>query len=410
MTTNPTTINRESAVGGPGGGNADRLVVQMRDQIFLYGPNINPVTVLSMKTKKRSVKGAEYKVMNDKQLPRLDRINNGAGYNTTATSIVVDNGVFFRVYDKILNTRTGEQLLVTGISTNTLTVIRNYATGGVAGTGVAMLDNDELMITGSAMAEAAAAPGTLFTDPATITNYIQRFGRVTDLTFQRKHTEEYGMPEKERQKKAATIEFKKDVEMAFKFGKPLKDVEGATPRDSNLRNTRHLTFGLQYAIDQYASANAHDAGGAISQNQLWDWVQPLYEDMPEDTTSQGKELFALCSAKAFRVFHSWGIPAVELSPTSKEYGLQLRTYLTPVGRLSLVQDYTLKGDEYSDWMFIINADDLEYVYQEGLDVQLRTNIQATDVHEEKDELFGYIGFGIARPELHAYIKNMSLAA
>ena len=410
MATAPTTINRVIAVGGPGGGNDDRFVVQMADEIFMYGPNINPLTVLSRKAMKKSVKGQTYKIMNDKQLPRFDAVNNGAGYNTTATSIVVDHGSYFRVNDTIMNTATGEHLLITAISTNTLTVVRNYATGGTPGTGVAMTDNDEIMIIGNSLSERAAAPSVLVTDPTTITNYIQRFGRTTGVSLQRKNTEEYGPSEKERQKKAATFEFKKDVELAFKFGKPLLDEEGNSPRDSAVSDTRARTGGLQYFIDTYASANAHDAGGAIAQNQLWDWVAPLFEDMPEDTTGQGMELMALCSAKAFRVFHSWGIPAVEISESTKQYGLQLRTYLTPVGRLSLVQDYTLRGTEYQDWMFIINPKDLEYVYQNGLDVQLKTNIQNNDVHEEKDELFGYIGFGINRPELHGYIKNMALAA
>lgn len=409
MPTNPTVINRAVAVGGPGGGNDDRFVAQIRDEILMYGPNINPLARISSVAKKRSVGNPTFKVMNDKQLPRFDAINNGAGYNTSATSIVVDNGSYFRVHDDVLVTRTGEHMLITAISTNTLTVVRGYDTGA-AGTGVAMVDNDELMICGNTLSERAAAPTSLVTDPTTITNYIQRFGRVTSLSLQRKNTEEYGMDEKQRQKKSATMEFKKDIELAFKFGKPLYDEEANSPLDSAVSDTRFKTGGLQYWIDNFASANAHDAGGAISQNQLWDWVQPLFEDMPEDTTDQQMELVALCSAKAFRVFHSWGIPAVEISEKTKEYGLQLRTYLTPVGRLSLVQDYTLRGTEYQDWMFIINPSDLEYVYQNGLDIQLKTNIQNNDVHEEKDELFGYIGLGIQRPELHGYIKNMSLAA
>lgn len=410
MPTAPSVIARTVAVAGPGAGNTDRLVVQMRDELLMYGPNINPLAVLSMKAKKRSVGGPEFKVMNDKQLPRFDAVNDVSPPNTTDTTITVDHGEYFRVHDDILNTRTGEHMLVTGVSGDDLTVVRNYQTGGTPGTGVAMLDNDEIMICGNNLSERASPASTLVTDPTTITNYIQRFGRTTSVSWQRRQTEEYGPAEKERQKKAATIEMKKDLELAFKFGKPLRDVEGSSPRDSAVQDSRHKTGGLQYFIDTYASANAHDAGGAISQNQLWDWIQPLFEDMPEDTTDQQMELAALCSPKAFRVFHSWGIPAVEISPSTKEFGLQLRTYLTPVGRLTLIQDYTLKGTEYGDWMFIVNVKDLEYVYQNGLDIQLQTDVQTPGVHEDKDELFGYVGFGIQRPELHGYIKNMALAA
>ena len=409
MPTNPTVISRSSATAGPGGGNADRFVPEIRDMILMYGPNINPLTLISSKSKKRTVGNPTYKVMHDKQLPRYDRINNGAGYSNSATSLVVDNGSYFRANDLVRNTRTGEIFLVTAVSTNTLTAVRGYDSGA-AGTGVAMLDNDELMIIGNSMSERAAAPSVLITDPTTVTNYIQRFGRVTGLSVQREHTKEYGPKEAERQKKAAMIEFKKDIEYAFKFGKPLNDVEGASPLDSAVSDSRRQTGGLQYWIDNYASANVLDAGGVITQNQLWDFVEPMFKDYPEDTTDQQFELMALCSPKAFQVFHNWGIPVVRISEKTKNYGLALQTYQTPVGRLSLAQDYTLQGDEYNDWMFVINPSDLEYVCQQGLDMQLKTDIQNNDVHEKKDELFGYLGFGMGRPELHGYIKNMQLAA
>ncbi len=408
--TNPTVIaNEAQAIGGPGKGNADRFKPEIRDKILMYGPNISPLTLISSKSKSRSVSNPKYQIMHDKQLPRFDRVNNGGGYNTTDVTIAVDTGELFRPYDMVRVTRTAENFLVTAVSSDNLTVERAYDTTG-NGTGVAMLDNDELMIIGNAMSEKQASPQSLVPDPTTITNFIQRFSRVTNVTEQRIHTDEFGEPELERIKKHATVELKKDLEYAFMFGKPLQDIEAASPLDGALQQTRHLTGGLQHWIDSAASANAHDAGGTITQTQLWDWVQPLFENMPEDTTNQDMELMALCSAKAFRVFHTWGIPAVEISEKSKSYGLQLRTYLTPVGKLTLVQDYILRGDEYDNWMFIVNPGDVEYVYQQGMDVQLKSDIQANDVLEQKDELYGFVGFGLNRPELHAYIKNMDLAA
>ena len=247
----------------------------------MYGPNISPLTIISSKSKKRSVGNPTYKVMHDKQLPRYDRINNGGGYNTSATSIVVDNGSYFRAGDQVRVTRTGEIFKVTSISTNTLTVVRGYDSGA-AGTGVAMVDNDEVLILGSALSEREASPSVLITDPTTVTNYIQRFGRSTGISFERDNMDEFGPRERERQRKAAVIEFKKDIEYAFKFGKPLADVEGSSPLDSGVNDSRYKTGGLEYFITNFASANTLDAGGVITQSQLWDFVQPLYENMPED--------------------------------------------------------------------------------------------------------------------------------
>ena len=205
-------------------------------------------------------------------------------------------------------------------------------------------------------------------------------------------------------------EFKVDTELFFKFGKPLKDVEGSSPLDGSVADTRYKTGGLKYWIDNYASANILDANGVITQTALWDFLAPMYEDMPEDSTSQGMELMALCGAKAFNAFHSWAVARIETSVDTKKYGLQLQTYQAPVGRLNLVQDYTLKGDEYADYMFVVNPKDLEYTYLQGMDMKVKTNVQANDVLERKDMVYGVIGLGIKRPELHGYIKNMQAAA
>ncbi len=405
MSTNPTVISRAVSVAGPGQGNVDRFIEEIENKIWQYGPNLNPLIRIANKVKKRSVRQMSFKVLNDKRLPRFTRINNGGGYNTSATSIVVDNGNYARPQDIWENTATREHILVTGISSNTWTVVRGYDTGA-AGTGVAMTDNDELMFVGNSLSERSTAPVSIQTDPGTVTNYLQFMSRTIGLSEIRDAIAEYGPKEKERQSKNTMFEFKVDAELAFKFGKPIADVEASSPLDSAISDGRWATGGLRYWIDSYAATNALNANIAISQNTLWEFVAPSFEDMPEDATGQGMELMALCGRKAFNVFHNWGMAPIQTSPSIKEFGLQLTTYMTPQGKLNLVQDYTLKGDQYADWMFIVNPSDLEYVYLEGKDMKLKTNIQANDAHEVKDELYGIIGLGIKRPELHRYVYNM----
>lgn len=407
--TDPTVISGGQTIDSTGGGNTDRFKPQVRDEILMYGPNINPLVLISSKVKSRSVANPVYKTMHDKRLPRFDAINNGAGYNTSATSLIVDNGTYFRGGDLVRNTRTGEIFKVTSISTNTLTVVRGYDSGA-AGTGVAMLDNDELMILNNVPTERAAPPDALVPDPTTITNYIQRFSRTTDISWLRKNAAEFGKPELERIKEHATFELKRDMELAFKFGKPLADIGDSSPLDSGVTDTRYTTFGIQYAIDNWASANAYDAGGVLTQQTFWDNLSPLYENMPDDATSGSMELWCLCSAKAYKIFASWGLPVARMDMgSSKTYGIHVSKYQTPVGVLSVVQDYSLRGSEYDNWMFVVNPMDLEYVYHQGLDVQINADAQDDGTHRQKDELFGYVGFGCGRPELHAYWKNVDLA-
>ena len=238
--TNPTTIARTVATGGPGGGNGDRFVVDMKDMLWEYGPNRAPLTRISSKRNKRKARNPTYKVMNDKQLPRLDYVNGNQTLGDTAIEVV--NGAFYRVGDVVQNTRTKEQFLVTDKpSANTLTAVRGYDSVA-AGTGVAMLDNDELMIMFNALSERQASPSVLTTDPATVNNFIQRFGRTIGVSEQRNNTDEYGPKEKERQNKQAMNEIMKDIEYAFLYGTPINDEEGNSPVDSAVADTRRKTF------------------------------------------------------------------------------------------------------------------------------------------------------------------------
>lgn len=407
---NATVINRAVTIEGPGRGNADRIWIPIEDKLWEYGPNMNPLTRMANVMKKRSVPHREFKVLNDKRLPRFTRINENSGYNTTAVTITVDNGNYFRVQDVIEITRTGEHCLVTGISGNDLTVVRNYATGGTPGTGVAMVDNDEIRILGQAQSERSATPSTITTDPGTVTNYTQLISRSSSVSLDRTRTDEYGPKEKQRQSKQAMDEIKIDNELNFKFGKPLKDVEGDSPRDSSVADSRYATAGIKWFVDNFASDNVLDANEVITQTTLWGFVAPLFENMPDDSTNQNRELVALCGMNAFHAFHQWGLSRVETTPDMKKFGMQLTTYLAPPGRLNLVQDYSLTGDEYSNYMFVINPMDLEYVYTDGHDVHIETNKQMPNVKEIVDEIWGEVGLGIKRPELHGYVYNMKAGA
>jgi hypothetical protein len=407
--TDATVVSGVAAAVGSNAGTADRIVKQTTNEIFRYGPNLNPLIRMADVMKRRSVKNMEFTILNDKRLPRFTRINNGAGYSNSATSIVVDNGNYFRVQDLMQVTRTKEQSFVTAISGNTLTVIRGYDTAG-AGTGVAMVDNDEVRNLGQAQSERSGTPASIQTDPGSIVNYCMIVSRSMNVSTIRMATEEYGEEEMKRQARATMDEMKIDAELDFKFAKPIADVQGSSPIDSSLSDGRWVTGGLEHFISTYASENALDANTVITQKTLWDHLAPLFENMPDDSTNQNRELVVLCGIKAFHAFHQWGLTPIQTTPQTKRYGLALTSYQAPVGLLNLVQDYTLKGDEYADYAMIVNPSDLEYVFLEGLDVKVYPNKDVDNRKEKLDEIWGTLGLGIKRPELHGYIYNMQAGA
>ncbi len=122
---------------------ASRLRIDMAEKIAELEPNKSPLITLTKKMQRtRTVQNAEFDWLEQELGARWDAINNVAGYNDAATSIVVDNGAYFRVGDLAKVPRTGETLLITAISTNTLTVTRSW--GAVVA--AAMVDNDPLKL------------------------------------------------------------------------------------------------------------------------------------------------------------------------------------------------------------------------------------------------------------------------
>ena len=91
----------------------------------------------------------------------------------TALTVPVDQASLIAVDDLIKVARTGEVLRVTGISSNTLTVVRGYGetVGAVINT------DDKLLVIGNAIMQGAGAPAEKYNDVVPVFNYT-RFGCV----------------------------------------------------------------------------------------------------------------------------------------------------------------------------------------------------------------------------------------
>jgi hypothetical protein len=58
-------------------------------------PEAAPLTVFTKKLSKKRTVNPAFNWLEDELAPRFDQVNNGAGYASGATSIVVDNGAYF---------------------------------------------------------------------------------------------------------------------------------------------------------------------------------------------------------------------------------------------------------------------------------------------------------------------------
>jgi len=162
---------------------------------------------------------------------------------------VVDNGSRFRVGDQIQVEGSEELMLVTGISTNTLTVVRGYA----GTTPEALADNKVINILGNAALEGADRPSTRFTNRSRCGNYTQIFAATVEVSGTDMAASQLGLAdEMDYQKQERLRELLRDLEnTVINGGQPASTPQGG---DSVRRSMK--------GIVQHLSTNVFHTGGS----------------------------------------------------------------------------------------------------------------------------------------------------
>jgi hypothetical protein len=126
---------------------AARRVRDVSKTIHYLDPSEAPFTLLAKEANSRSVFNTKYEWI-EKDLPTKSSLATDTSV-TTAVPVTAGTGIRFHPNDLVLNTTSGEIMLVESVSTDTLTVVRTVGT--VATT--ANVVGDTLLVIGTAYPE-----------------------------------------------------------------------------------------------------------------------------------------------------------------------------------------------------------------------------------------------------------------
>jgi len=174
----------------------------------------------------REATSTHHEWLEDELLPNKDAINDSTYTDPAAdTDFVVDNGSRFRVGDQIQVEGSEELMLVTGISTNTLTVVRGYA----GTTPEDLADNKVINILGNAALEGADKPTARFTNRTRNGNYTQIFASSVEVSGTDMAASQLGLAdEMDYQKQERLRELIRDLEnTVINGGQPASTPEGS---------------------------------------------------------------------------------------------------------------------------------------------------------------------------------------
>lgn len=364
---------------------ADRRVIDISKKIDVLEPDSAPLVQLTKKLGKRVAINPKFNWMEEESLDRVDAVNYSTGYTSGATSIAVDTGTLFRAGDVVKDVNTGEQLLVTAVSSNDLTVTRAFGTTSAT----TITDNDVLLIIGSAYEEGATKGTPKVGDQTEKTNYTQIFRTPFGITGTADASEMYGGKDLKHQRMMQLIEHQKDIERAFWFGEPKEITSGTHPR--------RATGGVDYWI----STNLTDAGGTLTEIEFENFLRTGFR-----YGSKVKWLFAAPIVVAAVNF--WAKGALRLAPKDKTYGLSVMQWVSPFGLVNIVlNNIFTEVTTYAGYAYLLDMEGKEYRYLSGRDTRLKTNIQANDADSEEDEYISECGLEHRQEKKDALLYNVT---
>ena len=224
------------------------LAEDVSDLVGIVSPYETPL-LNALGDSMREATSTHHEWLEDELLPNKDAVNDSTFSDPSAdTNFIVDNGSRFRIGDQIQIEGSEELILVTGISTNTLTVVRGYA----GTTAEDLADNQVINILGNAALEGADKPNARFSNRSRCSNYTQIFTATVEVSGSDLAASQLGLAdEMDNQKQSRLRELVRDLENTIiNAGQPSSNPEGSgTVRRSIKGIIKHLSTNIFHTGD-----------------------------------------------------------------------------------------------------------------------------------------------------------------
>lgn len=225
------------------------LAEDVSDLIGIISPYETPL-LDALGDPMREAASTHHEWLEDELLPSKDAINDSTWSDPDVdTQFDVDHGSRFRIGDQIQVEGSEELMFVTGVSDNTLTVVRGYA----GTTPEDLADNHVINILGNAALEGADKPGARFTNRSRCGNYTQIFTAAVEVSGTDMAASQLGLSdEMDYQKQERLRELLRDLEnTVINGGQPVSNPEGSGSVRRSMKG-----------ILKHLSTNAFHTGGS----------------------------------------------------------------------------------------------------------------------------------------------------
>lgn len=366
----------------------------LRSKVMRLEPDKAPLTVITtqMKQNREATNNSTFQWVEKERLTRFDAVNNGAGYNSSATTIAVDTGTLFAADTLVKVPRTGEVFLVTAVSTNDLTVTR-----GIGSSAAAIVDNDPLYILGRRAEEGGLSVQPIANDPATLTNYTEIFKRSVEISgtagseVNRTDPHDWTLQHEDE-----AIEHLVDMETRFFFGKP------GTATSGNGKPVRY-TGGVLH----FANQNNIAAGGTLTEAGFNTFLQTAFR------YGSPKKLL-LASATVVSAISGFSSAKLQTKVGDSTYGVNITEYISPHGTVNIAKADILEGATWGGYAVLLDMGrgNVRYRYLDGgplgsRDTRLYKDRQEPNRDGKLDEWITEAGLEFGQSKTHAVLTGVT---
>lgn len=318
-------------------------------------------------------------------------VNYSAGYSSSATSVVVNDGTLVPKFALLYVQRTGEILRVSSVSASTLTVTRGE--GGT--TAAALVHGDSIIIMGSAYAENSVSGDARFKQTAFTYNYTQIIRESYGESRTAAGTNFYNNAQSyDKNKKTALVSMLRRLNGNLWLG----------GRDIDTTN-KFRTFGgvLEFV----------DSGNVMDVNQNLTRADFEYHLANHAFAYNSNRKTMFCGKRLLSKINGWYGEKLVRTGEGKmvQYGFSVRTYNSPYGDLDLVWEPYF--DKFTQGTYPLNSFgvtlDLELIkfkYLSNGILIAKDDIQENDRDGRKGEWLMEAGVAVNVQSAHSILRNV----
>ena len=376
--------------------------------IALLDPNENPATLAVMEMGKDSSGTIDFNYFEDELVPEVNTINYGAGYDASSTAIDVDNGEYFAVGDLAMHNTSREVMLVTAVTDDILTVVRDYgAAEGWTEYDGAPADGEYLTVIGNAFEQGHPLPVIRSTTEVQYTNYAQDqrtpFG-ISEVSAASAHR---GEQDEAFQRRKAGISHSRKLEYQNFWGRPYVGDKGLFVAATG--NTLPTTGGgWNHYISEYAPTAQKLDETEITSDEFQNFMESVFE------YGSGMK-FCYCPPKLRTGLDKWGISKLNTFVPDTMFGMAVNKWISSHGTVVFITHKMLKNPQSGDWLysFFIDMEKVKWITFSNIgSTRLRRlepyKATGATVKQEEYQTIGCTKVGL--PPTHARLRFKTIGA